>query len=413
MDQVSQVQQTNGPESVATQLISSSETENATVTYEEISNFNVHVATLVMCTVGNVFIMLLSCYGNGKILVTCCQTFKTHSNFRWLKANLSIGDFILSFSQCPMLLFLVFGNQVILNVLLPLTFFCAGLSLTVSINSISGIAIHRYVKLKCNYEIRKKFMSTFIIYTWISGAMFATIFAIQISKKVDAFTVNMPDVITNDKQFHIISYILITVFLVTLAIMFLAYTAIAVVLLTGPSAKPASPSLARCTSKVTIPEGDKTQLSNGNAIVNKHKAISSCIGITCVHIICWIPFVLIFTFDRYISDYNLMFNIKIVAWIMVLFQTALNPYIYQVPKDPYKSAQTIYCKQCLHLPDSNVNRKQPVQGGDHETRICDISENYSNARTAPGIFQIRLPENEEVPANTTSSTYKTSPLTST
>ena len=404
MDQVSQMEQTNGPESTATQLGSSSETENATVTYEEISDFNVHVATLVMCTIGNVFIMLLSCYGNGKILVTCCQTFKTHSNFRWLKANLSIGDFILSFSQCPMLLFLVFGTQVILNVLLPLTFFCAGLSLTVSINSISGIAIHRFVKLKCNYEIRKKFTSVFIIYTWISGALLATIFAIQISRKVDAFTVNMADVITNDKQFHIISYILITVFLVTLTVISFAYTAIAVVLVTGPSAKPASPSLARCTSKVTIPEADKTQLSKGNAIVNKHRAISSCIGIICVHIFCWLPFVLVFTFDRYISDYNLMFNIKIVAWIMVLFQSALNPYIYQVPKDPHKSAQTLYCKQCLHLPDSNVHKTQPVQGGDNETRIRDISENYPNPRTATGIFQIRMPENEQVPVNKTSST---------
>ena len=52
----------------------------------------------------------------------------------------------------------------------------------------------------------------------------ATIFAIQISRKVDAFTVNMADVITNDKQFHIISYILITVFLVTLTVIFFAYT---------------------------------------------------------------------------------------------------------------------------------------------------------------------------------------------
>ena len=45
MDQVSQMEKTNGPESTATQLGSSSETENATVTYEEISDFNVHVAT--------------------------------------------------------------------------------------------------------------------------------------------------------------------------------------------------------------------------------------------------------------------------------------------------------------------------------------------------------------------------------
>ena len=390
MDKVSQP---GGTESTATQLLSSSETENATETYEEISNSNVHVATLVMCTVGNVLIMLLSCYGNGKILVTGCKTFKTHSNFRWLKANLSIGDFILSLSQCPVLLFLVFGTQVILNVLLPLTFFCAGLSLAVSINSISGIAIHRYVKLKCNYEIRKKFTSIFIIYTWISGALLATVFAIQISRKVDAFTLNMPDVITNDKQFHTISYILITVFLVTLSIIICAYTAIAIVLVRRPSAKPASPSLARCTSKVTIQYGDKSQLSNGNAIVNKHKAISSCIGIICVHITCWLPFVLVFTFDRYISDYNLMFNFKIVAWIMVLFQSALNPYIYQVPKDSYNRRQRLYCKQCLHLPDSHVHKEQPIQGG-HATRTCDIFQNYPSARTASGIFQIQMPENE-------------------
>ena len=51
-----------------------------------------------------------------------------------------------------------------------------------------------------------------------------------------------------------------------------------------------------------------------------------------------------------------------------------------------------------------MHKTQPVQEGNHETRICDISENYPNARTASGIFQIRMPANEQVPVNKTSST---------
>ena len=241
---------TVSPISSAHNTMTHSGTENDATTYNETPDISIHVSTLVICTIGNVFILLFSCYGNGKILVTCCRTFKVHSNFKWLKANLGVADFILSLTQCPIVTFLLFGMPVFANILLPLTLFCAGLSLTVSLNSLSGIAIHRYLKLKYNYEIQKKFTSIFIVYSWLSGVLIASTFAALMSMKVDALAIKLTDIAIKDTQFQTIAYVLTTLFLITLTMVFFAYTAIAKVLVSGPNTKSVtSPCLAKCTSK--------------------------------------------------------------------------------------------------------------------------------------------------------------------
>ena len=355
--------------------------ENNTSGFYEAPDISINVSTLVMCSIGNVFIVLLSCYGNGKILFTCCRTLKVHNNFKWLKTNLSTADFILSLTQCPILIFLTFGMPVLANILLPLALFCAGLCLTVSLNSISGIAIHRFLKLKWNYEIQKKFTSIFIAYSWISGILMASTFATLMSLKVDDLTINLSDSAVERKQFQTIAYVLVTLFLITLSLVLFVYTSIAKSLVPGPNP---NPCLAKCKNKVATPqECDNTQLSN--SIANKQKAILSCIGIMCAHVICWLPFTIVFTSEQYIKNCNVSLNIKVIVWMLVLLQSAVNPYIYQVPKCTYP--RRFYCEQCLNFPDCKFHHKWPIRA-EQRTRTCEISENCPSARAASGIFQI-------------------------
>ncbi len=356
------------------------------------AELRLHVATLVVCTVANVFIVLLSCYGNGKILVKCHQNVKhSSSSFVLLKANLSIADFLLSLTQCPVLMFLFFGMPVLVDVLLPIAVFTAGLTLTVSLCSLTGIALLRCLKLRRSCNFTKKSSLVLVTVTWILGTATGSVLSSLVATHLDIIDTQHPATILDNPTLHIIVYIVVSMFLITTVVVVFSYTTLAVALYAGPTVKPCLPKFRQ----TTMQGSDTIQLSASENCANKNKAIASCAVIVVTHLITWIPFVVVFSFDYCMSDVGVSLNLKVVAWMLVLCQSALNPFLYEVPKDPAKTYLKFYCEQCLLFPDCKLHSNNPAGIQQLETKSCESSNNNNNLRHLPsmtGIFHIRMLE---------------------
>ena len=301
------------------------------------------------------------------------------SNLLLLKANLSLGDFLLSLTQCPTLMFFLFGMPVLAKVLLPLTFFCAGLCLTVSVTSIAAMAVYTYLQLKGSCDGARAFVPVVILITWILGVSVGALFAAFTAVNTDTPIERFPKKGTNQE---VVTYSLVSLLLVALTSVYGAYLSTVKLLYSAPALKPRSAH----DSEVTRLAGDNCNFAH------KRKGIMSCVAIICVHTVCWLPFITAQALDQSINNESVSLNLKVIAWMLVLCQSALNPCIYRVPKDSSRAGETLYCQPCLLSPQRKAQSQELPAPTAHNV--------------TGRVFHIRLPDNPLRVGATAAETYQ-------
>ncbi|XP_005097027.1 probable G-protein coupled receptor 75 [Aplysia californica] len=348
---------------------------------------SVHTATLAVCTVLVIFIVILGTFGNGLVLLSALQCRKLRSNFDVLVFNLAGADFIVCSCLSPTFLYLLFSHPPSPREFCGGFLFAATTCGLLSLLSLVAIAAHRQSRVRG----RVKGALT----TARTASILATIYVISLATAVGGTlhvflswdgqaetcqaVMNSEDITKNNVVLFFISPVVVISFVVIVA----SYGVIAraVRIQTFLRVKALQPIL-RATMynkptpqpSATAPGGDKNavttsvspdmqkileETAEGGGVVGtspsssssssgkkseplKHcgccscmaaldkenKAVTMCLVVILIIALCWTPLIVSHFVELITGESIILYQVKLCGIALVFLNSALDPYMY-------------------------------------------------------------------------------------
>lgn len=322
---------------------------------------SVHTATLTVCTVLVIFVVILGTFGNGLVLLSALQCRRLRSNFDMLIFNLAGADFIISSCLSATFLYLLFSNPPSPRE------FCGGFLFTstlcglLSLLTLVAIAAHRESRvrgrLKGALSSTRTALILSIIYiisigTALGGTLHVTLSWAHSSTTCQA-VINSNDITTN----NVILFFVSPVIAVSFTIIVVSYTIIAraVRIQTYLRVKALQPLLkpAACVPTQNTWPMDTTSMDMQKILVDnpkvprkseplKHcsccscmvaldkenKAVTMCFIVILIIALCWAPLVISHVIEMITGESIILYQVKLCGIALVFLNSALNPYLY-------------------------------------------------------------------------------------
>uniref|UniRef100_A0A2C9LSH7 G-protein coupled receptors family 1 profile domain-containing protein n=1 Tax=Biomphalaria glabrata TaxID=6526 RepID=A0A2C9LSH7_BIOGL len=322
----------------------------------------VHTATLAVCTVLVIFVVILGTFGNGLVILSALQCRKLRSNFEVLVFNLAGADLIICLCLSPTFLFLLFSDppspREFCGGYLFATTTCGLLSLL----TLVAIAAHRQSWLKGRVKGSLSTLKTAFIIgavytvgvgTAVGGTLHVTV-AWSDTYTDCRYVMNSSDVKSNNVVLFFISPVVI----VSIIIIVTSYSAVAKAVRVQtylrvkslqPLLKPAfykpiqSPSNA--DTSTSAPEVQQSILENTSgkklsslrhcsccncmaALDKENKAVTMCLLVILIISLCWTPLVVSHFIELISGQSIIVYQVKLCGIALIFLNSALNPYMY-------------------------------------------------------------------------------------
>ncbi|CAG5121421.1 unnamed protein product [Candidula unifasciata] len=322
---------------------------------------SVHTATLTVCTVLVIFVVILGTFGNGLVLLSALQCRRLRSNFDMLIFNLAGADFIISGCLSATFLYLLFSNPPSPRE------FCGGFLFTstlcglLSLLTLVAIAAHRESRVRGRLKgalstTRTAFILSIIyiisIGTALGGTLHVTLSWTQAYTTCQA-VINSNDITTNNVILFFVSPIII----ISFTIIVISYSIIARAvrvqtylrvkalqpLLKPPTSVPVQNALPIDSASIDVQKilVDNTKVPRKNeplkhctccscmvALDKENKAVTMCFVVIVIIALCWAPLVISHILEMIIGESIILYQVKICGIALVFLNSALNPYLY-------------------------------------------------------------------------------------
>ena len=352
---------------------------------------SVHTATMAVCTVLVIFVVVLGTFGNGLVLITALQCRRLRSNFDILVYNLAGADFIVCTCLAPTFLYLLFASP-------PpaprefcggFLFVCTVCGLS-SLLSLVAIACHRHSrvtgKVKGALTVKRTVAILGAIYvislgTAVAGTLHVTL-AWPEGQSSCQSVINSSQVTSN----NVILFFVTPVVAVSFLTILVSYCVIARAVRTqtylrvkalqpllqnsGYSRLPPVSETAPGSnhSKFTSPgsevkqiliEVDEPPKSTKNspssptrphtassrsdkrevlkhcacctcmaALDKENKAITMCLVVILIIALCWTPLIISHIIELFTGESIILYQVKLCGIALVFLNSALDPYMY-------------------------------------------------------------------------------------
>ncbi|RUS80977.1 hypothetical protein EGW08_011252, partial [Elysia chlorotica] len=310
---------------------------------------SVHTATMAVCTVLVIFVVVLGTFGNGLVLITALQCRRLRSNFDVLVYNLAGADFIVCSCLAPTFLFLLFSSPP------PAPReFCGGFLFActlcglASLLTLMAIACHRQSrvtgKVKGALTTRRTAAILGAIYVISLGAALGGTLHVTLawseSQSSCQAVINSSAVTSN----NVILFFVTPVVAVSCITILVSYCVIARAVRTQTylrvkALQPLLKNSDRTSSqsplhtKTTRSEKRKmlrhcTCCSCMAALDKENKAISMCLVVILIIALCWTPLVISHVIELFTGESIILYQVKLCGIALVFLNSALDPYMY-------------------------------------------------------------------------------------
>lgn len=327
---------------------------------------SVHTATLTVCTVLVMFVVILGTFGNGVVLLSALQCRKRRSNVDLLIFHLAGTDFIICSCVSPTFLYLLFSNPHSTRE------FCGGLLFAsttcglLSLLTLAAIAAHRGSRVRGRIKSGLGTVTTACILTAIylvsvctslGGTLHVTLSWAESYTTCQA-VMNSGDITITNIVLYFISPIVIIAFFIIFVCY--CYIARAIRIQTYLRVKALQPFLksADFSAMQTSSQNDKyktpPEVQNISkekfvssmmltrseplkhcscctclaALDRENKAITMCFVVTLVLALCWTPLVISHFIEIMAGQSITLYQVKLCGIALVFLNSALNPYMY-------------------------------------------------------------------------------------
>ncbi|KAK3777335.1 hypothetical protein RRG08_062500 [Elysia crispata] len=352
---------------------------------------SVHTATIAVCTVLVIFVVVLGTFGNGLVLITALQCRRLRSNFDVLVYNLAGADFIVCSCLAPTFLYLLFSAP-------PSAprEFCGGFLFActlcglASLLTLMAIACHRQSrvtgKVKGALTTRRTAAILGAIYVISLGAALGGTLHVTLawsdSQTSCQAVINSSEVTSN----NVILFFVTPVVAVSCVTILVSYCVIARAVRTqtylrvkalqpllqnsgysrlpptaevtpGSGSGKSAPSCSEM-KQILIEDGDPPEFSktrqssqtpfhtktihSGKREVLRHctccscmaaldkenKAISMCLVVILIIALCWTPLVISHVIELFTGESIILYQVKLCGIALVFLNSALDPYMY-------------------------------------------------------------------------------------
>ncbi|XP_046582434.1 probable G-protein coupled receptor 75 [Haliotis rubra] len=320
---------------------------------------SVHTASLAVCTVLVLFVLILGSVGNGVVILSAIKCRKLRSNFDLLIVNLAGTDFILCTCLSPVFLYLLFTDPPTPRLFCGSFLFLGTACGMLSLLTIVAIAIHRQARVVGHAKGTLTPTQTAVILgtvwfislsTALGGTMHVT------SNWSDSFH-NCQVIINsaNMKTHNFILFFISPVALLGFAIIIVSYLIIARAVRTQsqvrtlktpgtqttiyrppkPKSQDKKPLDKRPLALVPKDKGKRLypgrycQCCSNQAILDKeNKAVTMCLVVILTIVLCWSPLVVSQFVELITGESIILYQVKLCGIALVFLNSALDPYIY-------------------------------------------------------------------------------------
>lgn len=328
---------------------------------------SVHTATLAVCTVLVIFVVILGTFGNGMVLLSALQCRKLRSNFDVLVLNLAGADFILCLCLSPTFLYLLFSDPPSPREFCGGFLFASTTCGLLSLLTLVAIAAHRQSRIRGRVKgalsTAKTACVLVVIYavgigTAVGGTMHVT-FSWSDSYTTCQAVMNSNDIMSNNVILFFISPVVLISFVVIVASYGVIAKAVKVqtylrVKALQPLLRPAmykqmpitnigdKPGLAldmqqiledsrALSGRVTKKDEVLKHCSCCScmaALDKENKAVTMCFVVILIIAICWTPLVVSHFIELITGESIILYQVKLCGIALVFLNSALDPYMY-------------------------------------------------------------------------------------
>lgn len=401
---------------------------NVTLQRAEIFAPGVHTATLAVCTVLVIFVLVMGCFGNGLVILTALQAKKLRTNFDLLIVNLAGADFVMCSCLAPIFLFLLFSDpprpQIFCGSFLFLGTTCGMLSLL----TLVAISLHRQARVvgqaKGTLTARQAIVILVIVWTISLAMSLGGTFHITANWNNALSNCQMVINSHDRRTFNFVLYFLAPVSIISFIIITISYIIIAWAVQVQSRIKQ-TPS-ANKGHRTTKQNGDKSKKSqivvcgkDGNRKIviarttsshsasgpggldKDNKAVTMCLVVTITIVLCWGPLIVSQFIELLVGEYIILYQVKICGIALVFLNSALDPYIYAQHSGKMRRQYVRFFKNALNCQcfigkttklrvfgrgNLEVNRHKAAHNNDADTRTVNLpSPKIQQKCTKPAI----------------------------
>lgn len=369
---------------------------------------HVHTASLAVCTVLIIFVLILGCVGNGIVLLSALKWKKLRTNFDVLALNLAGADFLTCTCLAPIFLFLLYADPPT-----PVTFcgsilFMGTVSGMLSLLTLVAIALHRLSRVIGHAKGSLTLKRTGIILgmIWIVSLSVSLGGTLHVTLDWNGQLGTCQPIINSPNRLeqNFVLFFLAPVTIVSFAIITLSYIVICWTVQKQGRLTPDSNSTPRFpgdSQDSQTSEFLRESPQKGCSPVSRHccscssqtlgssdnKALTMCLVVIFTIGLCWGPLIISQFVEIITGESIILYQVKLCGIALVFLNSALDPYIYAQHIGQMKHRYSrcfnslVTCKSVSQrvvskLPragqfgvDTAVDKRTKAHGGGHTDKI--------------------------------------------
>lgn len=310
---------------------------------------HVHTASLAVCTVLIIFVLLLGCVGNGIVLLSALKWKKLRTNFDVLVLNLAGADFLTCTCLAPIFMFLLYSDPPT-----PVTFcgsilFMGTISGMLSLLTLVAIALHRLSRVigRARGSLTLKRTGIILGMIWIVSLSVSLGGTLHVTLDWNEQSGTCQPIINSPNRFqqNFVLFFLAPVTIVSFVVITLSYAVICwtvhkqgrFIPESGSSPKfpgdshdsQTSEFLRESPQKGCSPVPRHCCTCSSQAFVNKdNKALTMCLVVIFTMGLCWGPLIISQFIEIITGESIILYQVKLCGIALVFLNSALDPYIY-------------------------------------------------------------------------------------
>lgn len=324
---------------------------------------SVHTATIAVCIVLVIFVVILGTFGNGLVLLSAVHCRKMRSNFDVLIFNLAGADFIVCLCLSPTFLYLLFTDPPTPRIFCGVFLFSCTACGLLSLLTLVAIAVHRHSrvrKVRGTLTTTKTALILLAIYlasltSAVGGTLHVTL-GWRASNLNCQVVMNSKDIYSNNVVVFFISpVVLISFVTITSSYLLIARAVRLQTFLRTQSLQPilktsiCRPFLSNIDQKISPSDiqntvryshsSTKRQIGAGSlkhcsccscvaALDRENKAVSMCFVVILIITLCWMPLVVSHLVELVTGESIIIYQVKLCGIALVFLNSALDPYMY-------------------------------------------------------------------------------------
>ncbi|XP_060081426.1 probable G-protein coupled receptor 75 [Ylistrum balloti] len=310
---------------------------------------HVHTASLAVCTVLIIFVLMLGCIGNGIVLLSALKWKKLRTNFDVLVLNLAGADFLTCTCLAPIFLFLLYSDPPT-----PVTFcgsilFMGTVSGMLSQLTLVAISLHRLSRVigRARSSLTLKHTGIILGMIWIVSLSVSLGGTLHVTLNWNGQLGTCQPIINSPNRFqqNFVLFFLAPVTIVSFAVITVSYAVICWTVQKQGRFVPESVSSQRFTGdshdsqtseflrdspqKGCSPAPRHCCTCSSQTFVNKdNKALTMCLVVIFTTGLCWGPLIISQFIEVITGESIILYQVKLCGIALVFLNSALDPYIY-------------------------------------------------------------------------------------